>query len=88
MSAAQNPLDLLASPSVAKEALPGRWEGITRPYSAEDVEKLRGSYRIEYTLADMGARKLWKLLKSEPYVNALGAITGNQAMQQVRAGLK
>jgi isocitrate lyase len=89
MSRAQNILDLLAAPTeTAKEAMPGRWDGITRPYGAEDVQKLRGSYRIEYTLAEMGARKLWKLLKTEPYVNALGAITGNQAMQMVRAGLK
>ena len=89
MSRALNLLDLLASPSeVAKVSMPGRWDGITRPYSAEDVQRLRGSYHIEHTLADMGARKLWTLMKTEPYVNALGAITGNQAMQQVRAGLK
>jgi isocitrate lyase len=89
MSAAQNQYDPLAdsAPSV-KEPLPGRWDGITRPYTAEDVKKLRGSYRIEHTIADMGARKLWHLLKTEPHVAALGAITGNQAMQQVRAGLK
>ena len=65
-----------------------RWQGITRPYSEADVKKLRGSFKIEYTLADMGARRLWHLLKTEPYVHALGALTGNQAMQQVRAGLK
>ncbi len=69
-------------------ALPDRWAGIERPFSKADVEKLRGSVRIEYSLADQGAKRLWSLLCSEPYVAALGAITGNQAMQQVRAGLK
>ncbi|MDP8950620.1 MAG: isocitrate lyase, partial [Actinomycetota bacterium] len=66
----------------------GRWEGIERPYSAEDVARLRGSVRIEYTLARMGAERLWELMRSEPYVKALGALTGNQAVQQVKAGLK
>src|SRR5918998_5288025 len=65
-----------------------RWEGITRPYSSEDVDKLRGSVRIEYTLARIGAERLWELLHSEEYVAALGALTGNQALQQVKAGLK
>jgi isocitrate lyase len=65
-----------------------RFAGITRPYSKADVEKLRGSVQISHTLADRGARKLWNLLHEEPYVHALGALTGNQAMQQVRAGLK
>jgi isocitrate lyase len=65
-----------------------RWNGILRPYSDADVRKLRGSFKVEHTLADMGARRLWHLLKTEPYVHALGALTGNQAMQQVRAGLK
>ncbi|WP_246938696.1 isocitrate lyase [Bacillus pinisoli] len=65
-----------------------RWKGITRPYSAEDVLKLRGSIDIEHTLARRGAAKLWDLLHSEDYVNALGALTGNQAVQQVKAGLK
>jgi isocitrate lyase len=65
-----------------------RWQGISRPYSAEDVVRLRGSVKIEYTLARMGAEKLWSYLHSEPYVNALGALTGNQAMQQAKAGLK
>jgi isocitrate lyase len=64
-----------------------RWAGVTRPYSVEDVERLRGSIRIEYTLARRGAERLWKLLQSEPYVPALGAMTGNQAIQQVKAGL-
>lgn len=65
-----------------------RWRGIVRPYSAEDVVRLRGSIRIEHTLAALGARRLWDLLRSEPYVSALGALTGNQAIQQVQAGLK
>jgi isocitrate lyase len=65
-----------------------RWRGIARSYSAEDVLRLRGSKRIEYTLARDGAERLWRLLAEEPFVNALGAVTGNQAMQQVRAGLK
>jgi isocitrate lyase len=65
-----------------------RWEGIVRDYSAEDVERLRGSIEIKYTLAEMGAERLWRLLHEEPHVSALGALTGNQAIQQVRAGLK
>ncbi len=65
-----------------------RWEGIDRPYSSEDVDKLRGSLSIDHTLARRGARRLWKQLREEPYVAALGALTGNQAMQQVRAGLQ
>ncbi len=65
-----------------------RWKGITRPYTAEDVIKLRGSIDIEHTLARKGSEKLWKLLNEENYVNALGALTGNQAVQQVKAGLK
>ncbi len=65
-----------------------RWNHIARPYSAEDVYSLQGSVRIEHTLARRGAEKLWKLVNEEPFVNALGALTGNQAMQQVRAGLK
>ena len=65
-----------------------RWNGITRPYTAEDVIKLRGSIDIEHTLARKGSEKLWKLLNEEDYVNALGALTGNQAVQQVKAGLK
>ena len=65
-----------------------RWTGITRPYSAEDVIKLRGSIDIEHTLARRGSEKLWNLLHTEDYINALGALTGNQAMQQVKAGLK
>jgi len=65
-----------------------RWDGITRTYSADEVLKLRGSIDIEYTLAELGADRLWRLLHEEPYVAALGALTGNQAIQQVRAGLK
>ncbi|MDQ6595609.1 isocitrate lyase [Bacillus salipaludis] len=65
-----------------------RWNGITRPYTGEDVIKLRGSIDIEHTLAKKGAEKLWKLLNEEEYINALGALTGNQAVQQVKAGLK
>jgi isocitrate lyase len=65
-----------------------RWRGIVRPYSSADVERLRGSLPIAYTLADRGARKLWSLLHTEPFVASLGAMSGNQAMQQVRAGLK
>ncbi|PFH87881.1 isocitrate lyase [Bacillus sp. AFS088145] len=68
--------------------LDSRWNGITRTYTAEDVIKLRGSIDIEQTLAKKGAEKLWKLLNEENYVNALGALTGNQAIQQVKAGLK
>jgi isocitrate lyase len=64
-----------------------RWKGIKRPYSAEEVVKLRGSLRAEYTLAKRGAEKLWKLCNEKPYVNSLGALTGNQAMQQVKAGV-
>ena len=66
----------------------GRYAGVERPYTAADVEALRGSFPVSYTLAERGANKLWKLLHDEPYVNTLGAMTGNQAMQQVRAGLK
>ena len=66
----------------------GRFDGIERPYTPEDVAKLRGSVQIQHTLAERGAVKLWELLKTEPYINALGALSGNQAMQMVRAGLK
>jgi isocitrate lyase len=65
-----------------------RWKGVKRPYSAEDVVRLRGSVHIEHSLARRGAEKLWDLLETEPFVNTLGALTGNQAMQQVKAGLK
>jgi isocitrate lyase len=64
-----------------------RWTGTARPYSPEDVKRLRGSVTIEHTLAQLGARRLWEILNTEDYVAALGAVTGNQAVQQVRAGL-
>ncbi|MBA2690665.1 MAG: isocitrate lyase [Burkholderiales bacterium] len=64
-----------------------RWKGIKRPYTAEDVIRLRGTVHIEHTLARRGAEKLWKSLQEQPFVSALGALTGNQAMQQVKAGL-
>jgi len=65
-----------------------RWEGIQRNYSAADVVRLRGTVHIEHSLARLGAEKLWKSLHERDFVNALGALTGNQAMQQVKAGLK
>jgi isocitrate lyase len=65
-----------------------RWQGIKRPYKAEDVIRLRGTVQIEHTLARLGAERLWDLLQQEPYVAALGAMTGNQAIQQVEAGLQ
>jgi isocitrate lyase len=65
----------------------GRWQGIERPYTAADVDRLRGSVAIEHTLARLGAERLWKLLHEEPYVAALGALTGAQAVQMVKAGL-
>src|SRR3954463_7659086 len=65
-----------------------RWKGIKRGYSAADVVKLRGSLQIEHTIAKRGAEKLWTLINTEPFVATLGALTGNQAMQQVKAGLK
>ena len=66
----------------------GRFDGIERPYTPEDVIKLRGSVQIKHTLAENGANRLWQLIHEEDFVNSLGAMTGNQAMQQVRAGLK
>jgi isocitrate lyase len=65
-----------------------RFKGIKRDYTLADVEKLRGSFQMEYTLAKMGAARLWKLLHERPFVRTLGALTGNQAMQQVKAGLE
>ncbi|MDR3567613.1 MAG: isocitrate lyase [Syntrophobacteraceae bacterium] len=65
-----------------------RWKGIERPFTAADVGRLRGSIKIEYTLADRGARRLWELLRTESYTSALGALTGAQAVEQVQAGLK
>jgi len=73
--------DFVAAPA-------GRFDGIERTYTPADVERLRGSVPIEHTLAHRGSLKLWELLKTEPYINALGALSGNQAMQMVRAGLK
>jgi isocitrate lyase len=71
-----------------ERSLAKRFEGVQRPYSTADVERLRGSIKVEHTLAKLGAERLWSLLHTEPYVHALGALTGNQAVQQVRAGLK
>jgi isocitrate lyase len=65
-----------------------RWSGISRPYAAEQVLRLRGSFAVEYTIARMGAERLWTLMHNEPFVRSLGAITGNQAVQMVQAGLK
>nr|CAD2179974.1 unnamed protein product [Meloidogyne enterolobii] len=73
---------------VVKTAPKGRYKGIKRNYEVEDLLKLRGSIDIDYTLATRGANKLWQLLHTEPYIAALGALTGNQAVQMVRAGLK
>lgn len=65
-----------------------RWEGITRNYKAEDVLRLRGSFKLDHTIARLGSERLWSLMKERPYINALGALTGNQAVQQVKAGLE
>jgi isocitrate lyase len=65
-----------------------RWKGIQRPYSAKDVTSLRGSVQVEHTLARMGAERLWNLLRTEPYVQTMAVVTGNQAVQEVQAGLK
>ncbi len=65
-----------------------RWDGLQRPYTREDVIRLRGTVHIEHTLARMGSERLWELIRNEPFVPALGALTGNQAVQQVKAGLK
>src|SRR5689334_1263102 len=65
-----------------------RWPGIERPYRREDVRRLQGTLVPEHTFAKRGAEKLWELLHSQPFVPALGALTGNQAVQQIRAGLK
>ncbi len=78
---------VLPAPTPEIDLMQTRWYGIARPYPPEDVKRLRGSVRIEHTLAQMGARRLWELLHTEDYVPALGAVTGNQAVQQVRAGL-
>ena len=73
---------------IEKWSTDARWAGVERPYSAYEVVKLQGSYRIDYTVARLGAERLWNLLHSDEYVAALGALTGNQAVQQVQAGLK
>ena len=73
---------------IAREWEGERWEGIERPYTADDVARLRGSIRIEHTLARMGAERLWRLMHERPFVRSLGALTGNQAVQQVKAGLE
>jgi isocitrate lyase len=65
-----------------------RWQGITRPYAAEEVQRLRPSVEVEYTLAKRGANRLWELMQTEPYVHTMGAMTGAQAVQMVKAGLK
>jgi len=72
----------------SRPSAPERWDGIERPYVPADVERLRGSVQIEHTLARLGAERLWALLQDEPYVAALGAMTGGQAVQMVKAGLK
>ena len=78
-----------APSSDSKMPIPtGRFDGIERPYSAADVERLRGSVHIEHSLARMGATRLWELMHDRDYVAALGALTGNQAVQMVRAGLE
>ncbi len=79
--------DDLASLQKSWETDP-RWQGIVRPYAPEDILKLRGTLKVEYTFATAGAQRLWQLLNTEEYVAALGALTGNQAVQQVEAGLK
>ncbi|MDE0792463.1 MAG: isocitrate lyase [SAR324 cluster bacterium] len=65
-----------------------RWQGVDRPYGAEDVNKLQGTLKVEHTLARVGAERLWDLMQENPYIHTLGALTGNQAVQQVQAGLK
>src|SRR2546430_6990672 len=78
----------MSSQNGESKAAPGRFDGIERPYSESDVARLRGSVRIEHTLARRGAERLWQLMGREGYVRALGAMTGNQAVQQVKAGLE
>src|SRR6185295_1136782 len=77
-----------APPGASRLGVRGRWEGIHRPYGAEDVARLRGSVTIEHTLGRMGAERRWELLNTRDYVPALGALTGGQAVQQVKAGLE
>lgn len=82
-------MHLTTAPQLAYEwKTAPRWDGIARSYTANDVVRLRGTVHVEHTLARLGAERLWRLLTNEPYVPALGALTGNQAVQQVKAGLK
>jgi isocitrate lyase len=78
----------LAAKMTEEWAKSPRWAGVTRPYTAEQVLRLRGSFAVEYTIAKMGADRLWELMRTESFVRSLGAITGNQAVQMVQAGLK
>ena len=88
-TALQTPTDIKAVQLEAEWKNNPRWNGVQRDYSAKDVLKLRTSVKIEHSLARRGADRLWRMLtKEEPYVPALGALTGNQAVQQVKAGLK
>ena len=88
MSAAPAHVSLATGSHGVTAGAPGRWDGITRPYEQADVERLRGSVRIEHTLARLGAERLWELMQRPQGVRALGAMTGNQAVQQVKAGLE
>ncbi len=91
MSASQSPADLQQQQAAELQKewdTNSRWKGVQRTYGAGDVVRLRGSVQEEHTLARRGAEKLWQLVNTEDYINALGALTGNQAVQQVRAGLK
>lgn len=81
-------MTVLTFDQLVPHAPQNRYDGIRRAYTPEDVQKLRGSVQISYSLAEMGANRLWELLHAENYINALGAVTGNQAMQMVRGGLK
>ena len=74
--------------AIQKNWKDSRWKNVKRPYSAEDIVRLQGSVQVEHTYANRGARKLWKLLHEEDYINSLGALTGGQALQQVKAGIK
>jgi isocitrate lyase len=80
--------DMTSFEALIPDCPAGRFDGVSRPYAPVDVERLRGSVVVEHTLARRGAIRLWELLRSEPYVHALGALSGNQAMQMVRTGLK
>ncbi len=81
-------MTIAAFENLVLHAPQGRFDGVQRNYTAADVQRLRGSTQIRHTLAENGANRLWSLLKEEPFINALGALSGNQAMQMVRAGLK